>query len=122
VPKTKDATEPIRKRASQYPNVDEGTACTQSSFKSGGKAFLYIGDQGGRHKAMFKLQDSKLDATKLAKKNPDQIQVGSTAWVTARFTDEQPLPAKLWQKWLDESYSLCQSSATATKKKARKHK
>ena len=51
----KDPTEPIRLKASQYPDVDEGTACTQSSFKTGGKSFLFIGEQGGRYKAMFKL-------------------------------------------------------------------
>ena len=39
----KDPTDPIRLRASRYSGVDEGTACTQSSFKAGKKAFLYIG-------------------------------------------------------------------------------
>ena len=33
-----DPTEAIRLRASDYPDVDEGTSCTQSSFKAGGKA------------------------------------------------------------------------------------
>ena len=102
----KDPTEPIRKKASQYPNVDEGTACTQSSFKTGGKAFLFIGEQGGRYKAMFNLKASKAEAAKLAKKEPDNFQAGSGVWVTARFTGEKPLPKKLWQKWLDESYGL----------------
>ena len=38
-----DPTEPIRLKASRYPAVDEGTACTQSSFKTGKKAFLLCG-------------------------------------------------------------------------------
>ncbi|MEO0996306.1 MAG: hypothetical protein AAFX58_02200 [Pseudomonadota bacterium] len=50
-----DPTEAMRQRASRYPGVDEGTSCTQSSFKTGGKAFLFVGEQGGRYKAMFKL-------------------------------------------------------------------
>ena len=104
----KDSTEAIRLKASKYPNVDEGTSCTQSSFKTGGTAFLFIGEQGGRHKAMFKLKDSKAEAESLAKDQPKDFQVGSGVWVTARFSDDKPLPKKLWQKWLDESYALSQ--------------
>ena len=104
----KDPTEAIRVKASKYPNVDEGTSCTQSSFKTGGTAFLFIGEQGGRYKAMFKLKDSKTEAESLARKQPKDFQVGSGVWVTARFSDDKPLPKKLWQKWLDESYALSQ--------------
>ena len=118
--KKKDPTEPIRLKASRYPAVDEGTACTQSSFKTGKRAFLFIGMQGGRYKAMFKLQKSMSEAIKLAEKEPDRFEVGSTAWVTARFTDDQPMPRKLWEKWLDESYEL--SIASGTGKKSTKKK
>ncbi len=103
-----DPTEPIRLQASQYSNVDEGTSCTQSSFKTGGMAFLFIGEQGGRYKAMFKLKDSKDEALALAKKAQKDFQAGSGAWVTARFSAEKPLPKRLWRKWLDESYALSQ--------------
>jgi hypothetical protein len=116
----KDPIEPIRLKASRYPGVDEGTSCTQSSFKTGKNAFLYIGMQGGRHKAMFKLDASKADAAKLAKKEPDRYQVGSTAWVTARFTTEEPMPKKLWEKWLDESCELSCPSGVRKKKAQRK--
>ena len=118
----KDPTEPIRLKASRYPGVDKGTACTQSSFKTGKKAFLYIGTQGGRYKAMFKLQESMPGAAKLAKKDPDLYQAGSTAWVTARFTADRPMPRKLWEKWLDESYELSLGAGTksARKKPAKK--
>jgi hypothetical protein len=56
------------------------------------------------------------EAVKLAKKEPDRFEVGSTAWVTARFTAEKPMPKKVWEKWLDESYKL--SLAAGTKKRA----
>lgn len=102
----KDPTESIRLKASRYLGVDEGTSCTQSSFKTGKKAFLYIGMQGGRYKAMFKLQDSMPEAVRLAGKEPDRFEVGSTSWVTARFTADQPMPSSLWKRWLDESYAL----------------
>ena len=118
-----DATQPIRKKASQYAGVDEGTACTQSSFKVGKNAFLFIGQQGGRHKAMFKLDASRGEIEKLAQKNPDDFQVGSSAWVTIRFSDDKPLPARLWQKWLDESYQIAAGSGVKKKaSKVRKHK
>ena len=119
-----DPTEPIRLKASRYPNVDEGTSCTQASFKAGGQAFLYIGPQGGRFKAMFKLDASRAEADKLAQADPDRYQVGSTAWVTARFSVDEPMPKKLWQKWLDESYQLSQlgGKAKGAKKKAPKKK
>lgn len=102
----KDPTLAICKKASTYPNVDEGTSCSQKAFKVGKKAFLYIGEQGGRYKAMFKVKDSIPEAQKLAKANPDDYQIGSIGWLTARFSDENPLPKKLWEKWLDESYQL----------------
>lgn len=115
-----DPTEPIRMAASKYPEVEEGTACNQISFKTGNKAFLFIGEQGGRFKAMFKLEASKNEAAQIAKRNPDDFQVGNTAWVTARFSAEQPLPSSIWRKWLDESYQLSASSAPAKKKHAKK--
>jgi hypothetical protein len=113
----KDPTEPIHLKASRYPGVDEGTSCTQSSFKAGKQAFLYIGAQGGRSKAMFKLQKSMSAAVKLAAKEPDNFQVGKTAWVTARFDADTPLPKKLWEAWLDESYALSAKATAPAKKK-----
>lgn len=101
-----DPTEPIRLKASAYPGVDEGTACTQSSFKANKKAFLFIGEQGGRYKAMFKLDKSMPAAQKLAAKHPEDYQAGKTGWVTARFSAEKPMPKTRWSKWLDESYGL----------------
>ena len=101
-----DPTDSIHLKASQYPEVDEGTSCTQSSFKTGKKAFLFIGMQGGRYKAMFKLEESREEASRLAQQEPDNYQVGSNIWITTRFTAENPLPEELWKKWLDESYEL----------------
>ena len=79
--------------------------------------------QGGRYKAMFKLDASMAEARKLAEKHPDRFDVGSTAWVTARFTADEPMPGPLWKKWLEESYQLSVSppgKTTAKKKTAKK--
>ena len=110
----KDPTEPLRLQASEYPEVDEGTACTQSSFKVNRKAFLYVGKAAGRFKAMFKLKESLQEAEELAKKEPERYEVGS--WVTARFTAEEPMPEKLWRKWLDESYELSRGAKGGKKR------
>jgi hypothetical protein len=122
--KAEDPTQAIRRKAGSYAGVDEGTACTQSSFKTGAKAFLFIGEQGGRYKAMFKLAASRDEARRRAEKEPDRFQVGSGPWVTARFTADAPLPEALWTKWLDESYALSvgPSEKKASKKKTRKKK
>lgn len=98
--------EAIKAKALEYPDVEEGQSCSQSAFKIRGKAFLYIGMQGGRGKAMFKLKPSKQQALILAQDNPDDFQLGSTSWVTARFTDEEPMATDLWEQWLQESYEL----------------
>ena len=87
-------------------NVEEGTSCTQTSFKVGGKAFLYLGDQGGRHKAMMKLDASLEDAIDLSESHPDDYQVGSTKWVTIRFAEGGNVPKRRWSKWIKESYAL----------------
>ncbi len=108
-----DPTVPLRQRASKYTDVDEGTSCTQSSFKTGDKAFLFVGEQGGRFKAMFKLGSSKAEAAELAEKHPDDYQVGSGIWVTARFSADRPIPLKRWKRWLDESYELSRSTKKA---------
>lgn len=118
-PRAKDPTEPIRLKAGQYAGVDKGAACTQSSFKVGGKAFLFVGEQGGRSKVMLKLDASMAEARKLAKQAPDDYQVGTTGWVTARFDATRPMPKRLWERWLEESYAM---SAGGAKKKVTKKK
>ena len=109
-------------RAAGYPGVDEGTACTQASFKVGGKAFLFTGQQGGRHKVMLKLKESLDEAMELAAEQPETISAGKGGWVTLRFTDEDPPPAKLWRRWLDESYAVMEAAGAKPKKKAAKKK
>ena len=103
-----DPTDAIRKKAVTFPAVASGTSCNQSSFKTAKGAFLYIGPgaKGKGFKAMFKLKHSMPHARELATTHPDRFEVGSTGWVTTRFTTEEPLPKSIWEKWLDESYEL----------------
>lgn len=103
-----DPTEAIRKAAAAFPGVAQGTSCNQSSFKAGKGSFLFIGPgpKGQGFKAMFKLRASMPQASELAKEDPKRFEVGSTGWVTARFTAEEPLPKQIWEKWLAESYEV----------------
>lgn len=112
-----DPTDPIRQKAVAFPEVAKGTSCNQSSFKAGRGAYLYIGPgaKGQGFKAMFKLKRSMRQAKKLAAEKPERFEVGSTGWVTTRFTAEEPLPRSIWEPWLEESYELS-SSAGARKK------
>jgi hypothetical protein len=66
MPRTKDPTEIMRARARKLADSVEGASCTQTSFKRGKKAFFYVGEQGGRYKAMFRLQASLPEAKRLA--------------------------------------------------------
>ncbi len=122
MPRSQDPTEPIRKKAVTFPAVDKGASCNQSSFKAGKTAFLYIGPgaKGQGFKAMFKLERSRAQAGKLAQKDPDRFEVGSTSWVTTRFTADKPLAKTIWEKWLKESCELAAGSASSKKKSAKK--
>ena len=113
-----DPTDAIRRRAVTFPGVAKGTSCTQSAFKAGKGTFLFIGPgpKGQGFKAMFKLKASMPKALKLAAEDPNQFEVGSTGWVTARFTAEEPLPKRIWGKWLAESYDLTVGVSRKAKK------
>ncbi len=115
-----DPTDAIRRKAVTFPGIAKGTSCTQSAFKAGKGTFLFIGPgpKGQGFKAMFKLQASMPQALKLAAKDPKRFEVGSTGWVTARFTAAEPLPKQIWEKWLAESYDVtCGAGSTAKKAK-----
>ena len=103
-----DPPDAIRRQALTFPNVTTGKSCSQSAFKVGKGTFLFIGPgpKGRGFKAMFKLKASMPEALKFAEEDPKRFEVGSTRWVTARFTAEQPMPERIWEKWLSESYDV----------------
>jgi hypothetical protein len=83
----------------------------------GGVAFLFVGPgaKGVGGKAMFKLGAAMAVAKQLAAREPERFAVGSTGWVTARFTAAAPLPKVLWQAWLQESFELAAEGSKRAK-------
>lgn len=55
---------------------------------------------------MVKLRESLPEATKLAQRQPDRYRVGANGWVKATFIDGEPLPLRMLERWIRESYSL----------------
>ena len=103
-----DPTDAICRQAVSFPGVTEGTSCTQTAFKVGKGTFLFIGPgpKGQGFKAIIKLKASMPKALELAANEPTRFEVEKTGWVTARFTVDEPLPNRIWEKWLSESYDL----------------
>jgi len=120
----KDPTDAIRRAALTFPGVGTGSSCNQSAFKAGKGTFLFIGPgpKGVGFKAMFKLGTSMPQARKLAARHPSRFEVGSTGWVTARFTAEEPLPREIWKAWLAESYDATCGAKKKIAKKTRRPK
>lgn len=118
--KSSDPTDPIRQKAVSYAGIAKGTSCSQSAFKAGSGTFLFIGPgpKGVGFKAMFKLKRSMPQAERLVAKDPSRFEIGSTGWVTTRFTAEKPLPKTIWQKWLDESYKVTCGGKSGTSTRA----
>lgn len=106
-----DPTSALRKAAGALPDVVESMSCNQTSYKTGKKAFLYVGPgaKGVGYKAMFKLDASFQQAASLAKREPQRYELGVGNWVTTRFSAEAPLPTKLWRRWLEESHTAATS-------------
>lgn len=124
MPGAKDPTKTLKKAAAALPNAVEGTSCSQTSYKTGKKAFLYVGPgaKGIGYKAMFKLEASLEEAKLLARSEPERFELGVGNWVTTRFSGEEPLPKEIWSRWLTESYAGAAKSGGANKKKGARRK
>lgn len=122
MPGTGDPLTALKKAAAALPNTVVGTSCNQTSYKTGKKAFLYVGPgtKNIGYKAMFKLEASLEAARDLAKTEPERFELGVGNWVTTRFSAEEPLPKTIWSTWLRESHAGATGNGVARKKRAQR--
>ncbi len=107
MPAAKGPMQVLRRAALRYPGTEEGVACEGTpiesrTVKARNKAFLFLTIGHAR----FKLRDSMPEATKLAQKRPDRIQVGSGGWVKASLNADGSTPIEVLERWIGESYRL----------------
>jgi hypothetical protein len=91
-------------------DVDESVACKGTSLESttfvaGKKAFAFVREKNGACQVRIKVDASKAELAKLAKKSPEQFNVGSQGWALVTFPDSASPPKGL-SKWLVESHGL----------------
>ena len=111
----------LRKIALRYPGTEEGVACEGTpiesrTVKARNKAFLFLTVGHAR----LKLRESLPEATKLANKKPDLIQVGSGGWIKATLSADGSTPIDVLERWIGESYRLMAGSPVAAGGKTRK--
>jgi predicted DNA-binding protein (MmcQ/YjbR family) len=101
-----DPAQALRRFALRYPEAQEGVSCSKSAFRAGDKAFLFVAMEDHPHTAMVKLRESQAEAATLASKEPGRYTVGAHGWVTVTFSDDEPPPLDVLERWIDESYRV----------------
>lgn len=89
----------------------EGTALESRSFKARKKAFLFLRDVDGVVKARIKLARCLREAQALARSQPQQVQVGKMDWVALEFSDGDPLPWELLQRFVKDAHGVMAGAA-----------
>jgi len=102
----RDPVSELRRIALSHPDVVFGTTCDKFAFRSGGKAFLFVGSDGPTCDVKVKLLDSLPEAQRLADEQPGAFKVGVHGWVTLVFPVENPPPRELLERWVAESRRL----------------
>lgn len=102
----------------------KGTALESTSFKLGGKAFLFVQPKPGAFVVRLKLGGALTEAKRLG------YDVGANGWVKGTLGPEDPPP--VLAQWIGESRALTtkgapaarakRTSSTATKPKAGKQR
>ena len=96
--------EQVRALALAYPQSVEAFPWGHTAVKVGGKAFLFMGGEGGTLTLSVKLPASHGAALLLPFASPTGYGLGKSGWVTASFPVDAPLPIALLAEWLEESY------------------
>jgi len=111
-----DAVDALRKLALSLADVEEkiacaGTAIEQSSFRTGGKSFLFAQRKGDL--AIVRL---KLAKSLAAAETADDVEVGKGGWTTCRVPLAKA-PSATLKRWVGESHALSATSPSKAKPK-----
>ena len=68
------------------------------------KTFAYLSLEGDPLAISCKLPQTNDEALALPFTKPTEYGLGKSGWVSASFTEDQPIPVDLLKQWIDESY------------------
>ena len=102
----KNFPQQLRDLALSYPGAIEATSCNKAAFKTGKRAFLYVGEKEDSWNMMFKLDESLGELQLLAERKPENYSVGMKGWITLRFPTGKGPTKKQIERWVDESFRL----------------
>jgi hypothetical protein len=106
----------LQDAALRHPGVEKGVACAgtaleSTTFRTRGKAFLFL----RRADARLKLQQSLPAAIRMAAEDPDRYQAGANGWVMIRWGGDGAPPVKVLVRWIDESRRVVSGEPTGEK-------
>lgn len=99
-----DAEAALRAHGLAYPLTHEDFPWGHRALKVKGKAFAFIGWDGGRFSMSAKLPQSHVRALDLPYAESTGYGLGKSGWVTARFEEGERVPVDVLKQWLDESW------------------
>ena len=94
----------LREVALGYPETHEDFPWGHRVVKVKGKAFIFMGNEGGALSLSVKLPHSNAAALMLPFATPTGYGLGKSGWVSAEFPKGQQPPMAMLRQWLDESY------------------
>lgn len=99
------AYEHLRAAALRFPEAVEEFPWGHSAIKVRGKAFVFMGGEGGKFGLSCKLPHSHEAALLLPFATPTGYGLGRSGWVSANFEHgDGRVPLALLEEWIGESY------------------
>ncbi|HYH98280.1 MmcQ/YjbR family DNA-binding protein [Hyalangium sp.] len=94
----------LRDLALGYPGAHEDMPWGHRALKVKGKAFLFMGHEGGGLGLSVKLPQSNSAALMMPFATPTGYGLGKSGWVSASFAKGEKPPMEMLRQWVDESY------------------
>jgi predicted DNA-binding protein (MmcQ/YjbR family) len=95
----------LRAAALRFPEAVEEFPWGHSAIKVRGKAFVFMGAEGGKFGLSCKLPHSHEAALLLPFATPTGYGLGKSGWVSANFEEKDArVPVALLEEWIGESY------------------